>query len=69
MKLVINSAGVELDSRYAKTPLPVGISGALTMPTTSLQAAAEEVVKRDPGLMRAHRSSRTSLIPSASLVI
>lgn len=46
-----------------------GVSGALTMPVTSLQAAAEEVVKRDPGLRRAHRSSRTSLIPSASLVI
>jgi hypothetical protein len=46
-----------------------GVSGALTMPATSLQAAAEEVVKRDPGLTRAHRSSRTSLIPSASLVI
>ena len=35
-----------------------GVSGALTMPATSLQAAAEEVVKRDPGLTRAHRSSR-----------
>lgn len=46
-----------------------GVSGALTMPATSLQAASEEVVKRDPGLTRAHRSSRTSLIPSASLVI
>ena len=46
-----------------------GVSGALTMPATSLQAAAEEVVKRDPGLTRAHRSSRISLIPSASLVI
>jgi hypothetical protein len=40
-----------------------GVSGALTMPATSLQAASEEVVKRDPGLTRAHRSSRTSLIP------
>ena len=39
------------------------------MPATSLQAAAEEVVNRDPGLTRAHRSSRISLIPSASLVI
>jgi hypothetical protein len=39
------------------------------MPATSLQAAAEEVVKRDPGLTRARRSSRTLLIPSASLVI
>ena len=46
-----------------------GVSGALTMPATSLQAASEEVVKRDPGLTRAQRSSRTSLIPSASLVI
>ena len=46
-----------------------GVSGALTMPATSLQAAEEEVVKLDPGLTRAHRSSRTSLIPSASLVI
>jgi hypothetical protein len=46
-----------------------GVSGALTMPATSLQAASEEVVKRDPALRRAHRSSRTSLIPSASLVI
>jgi len=46
-----------------------GVSGALTMPATSLQAAPEEVVKRDPGLTRARRSSRISLIPSASLVI
>jgi hypothetical protein len=76
MKLVINGADVELDGRYAKTPLPwvlrdsgTGVSGALTMPATSLQAASEEVVKRDPGLTRAHRSSCTSLIPSASLVI
>ena len=42
---------------------------ALTMSATSLKAASEEVVKRGPGLRRAHRSSRTSLIPSASLVI
>ena len=105
MKLVINGADVELDGRYAKTPLPwvlrdvVGLHGAKfgcgaglcaahtvlidgrkheVLPDrdragggqgTSLQAASEEVVKRDPGLTRAHRSSRTSLIPSASLVI
>lgn len=35
-----------------------GVSGALTMPATSLQAAAEEVVKRDPGL-----TPRAPLIP------
>jgi len=64
MKLVINGAPLRrrIDSG-------TGVSGALTMPATSLQAASEEVVKRDPGLTRARRSSRTSLIPSASLVI
>ena len=72
------SAGIEA-VRYASSekvdPLRrwidrgTGVSGALTMPATSLQAASEEVVKRDPGLTRARRSSRISLIPSASLVI
>jgi hypothetical protein len=42
-----------------------GVSGALTMPATSLQAAAEEVVKRDPGLT----PLIPHIIPSASLFI
>jgi hypothetical protein len=62
MKLVINGADVELDGRYAKTLLPQVLRDVAAL-------HSEEVVKRDPGLRRAHRSSRTSLIPSASLVI
>ena len=63
MKLVINGAPQAPDRQRHRS------KRALTMPATSLQAASEEVVKRDPGLTRARRSSRTSLIPSASLVI
>jgi len=57
MKLVINRADVEFDGRYAKTPLPTP-PHSKAVSAGSKACASEEVVKRDPGLTRAHRSSR-----------